>query len=232
MSRPGGFAEYFTAPAANLLVLPEAVPFGVAGLASCSVITAVHAWHRSGLQAGDAAAVIGVGGIGVLLLQLLRHHGVSAHALVRDTSQIPKARAHGAEVACAIDDPLASSLLRDAGSPGREGLDCVFETVGRAATMAAAAAVLRRGGLILVIGEEPEHPAIDTIAIAQRELRIAGSRNGSLEDAAEALRLMAAGVLRPPVHARFPLADINHALDLARTGQAHGRILIDLDPTA
>ena len=37
--RPGGFAEYFKAPARNLLALPGEVPFDIGGLTSCAVIT-------------------------------------------------------------------------------------------------------------------------------------------------------------------------------------------------
>jgi len=50
--------------------------------------------------------------------------------------------------------------------------------VGTANTMKAAADFAARGGRIVVIGEEADYPAIDTIQIAQRELQIVGSRNG------------------------------------------------------
>jgi D-arabinose 1-dehydrogenase-like Zn-dependent alcohol dehydrogenase len=72
----GGFAEFFQAPQRNLLVLPDEVSFDIGGLASCAVITAVHAFRLSGLQSGDTAAVMGAGGIGQILVQLLRHADV------------------------------------------------------------------------------------------------------------------------------------------------------------
>ena len=53
VTRPGAFAEYFAVPAANLLAIPDSVTFEHAGLVSCAVITAVHAYRRARLQAGD-----------------------------------------------------------------------------------------------------------------------------------------------------------------------------------
>ena len=107
-----------------------------------------------------------------------------------------------------------------------DGVDCVFELVGLARTMRLAGEFVRRCGKLVVIGEEAEYPAIDTIRIAQRELQIIGSRNGGMQDARDALRWMAEGVIRPPIAARFPLARINEAFDLVRRGDAHGRVVV------
>jgi propanol-preferring alcohol dehydrogenase len=71
VTTPGGFAEYFKAPARNLLTLPEEVPFDIGGLTSCAVITAVHAYRRARVEVGDAVVIIGAGGIGHILIQLL-----------------------------------------------------------------------------------------------------------------------------------------------------------------
>ena len=62
---PGGFAEFFKAPARNVLPLPDAVSFESGGLVSCGVITAVHAYRRARLLAHEVAVVIGAGGIGL-----------------------------------------------------------------------------------------------------------------------------------------------------------------------
>ncbi|MFD0889927.1 alcohol dehydrogenase catalytic domain-containing protein, partial [Streptosporangium algeriense] len=43
---PGGFAEYFAVPARNLLKVPEGLDPRIAGLSSCAVVTALHAYRR------------------------------------------------------------------------------------------------------------------------------------------------------------------------------------------
>ena len=67
-----------------------------------------------------------------------------------------------------------------------------------------------------------------TRSLAQRELQIIGSRNGGLQDAREALKLLARGVIRPPVAGHFPLNRINEAFQVVRTGTVPGRVIITL----
>jgi propanol-preferring alcohol dehydrogenase len=226
VTRPGGFAEYFTAPARNLLQLPAEVPFDAGGLTSCAVITAVHAYRKGQLQANDTAVVLGAGGIGLILVQLLKAGGVRTVAVSRTPESLDRARQTGADLVIAADAPDAAERIRDLAGGGKDGADCVFELVGTAATMKAAADYATRGGRILVIGEEAEHPAIDTIRIAQRELQIIGSRNGGMQDALDALDLIARGVIRPPIARRFPLDRFNEAMDFVRSGRATGRVVI------
>jgi D-arabinose 1-dehydrogenase-like Zn-dependent alcohol dehydrogenase len=224
---PGGFAEYLKVPARNLLPLPDAVSFDRGGLASCAAITAVHAFRKSGLNAGDTAIVMGCGGIGLILVQLLRAANVRVMAIDRAPAALELASQAGAELAAPADATCAE-VVRALVPTDRDGVDVVFELVGRAASMKAAAELVRRGGQIIVIGEEAEYPAIDTIHIAQREIRIVGSRNGGLQDARDALDWMARGTIRPHVAATYPLAKINEAFEMARDGRAGGRVIVQI----
>jgi propanol-preferring alcohol dehydrogenase len=252
----GGFAEYFKVPARNLLVLPPEVPFDAGGLASCAVITAVHAFRKAALQMGDTAVVQGAGGIGLILVQLLKAAGVRVVAVDSNEAGRQQALRAGAELALGpnpkseIRNPKQIQMTKQEKYPGSDlensdldivsdfgfrildfssgGVDAVFELVGRAATMQAAAGYVRRCGQIIVIGEEPEFPAIDTIHIAQKELRIYGSRNGGMQDAQDALELMARGVIRPVIAARFPLERFNEGLAHVRRGEAPGRVVVTI----
>jgi len=225
---PGGFAEYFVVPAANVIPLPDEVPFDIGGLMSCALITAIHAYRQVRLEVGELAVVVGAGGIGLVLVQLLSSAGVRVVGVSRSAESRKLATDAGAIEAIALDDPNLAERIRVLAGRSRDGAAVVFETVGMAHTMSLAAQAAGRGGSIVVIGEEPEFPAIDTITIAQRELRIIGSRNGGRQDAFDALDLVARGVLRPVVAAHFDLADINEALALVRAGQAHGRVIVNI----
>ncbi len=243
---PGGFAEFFKAPARNLLPVPDGVPLDIAGLTSCAVITALHAYRKAALGPLETAVVIGAGGIGLILLQLLRAAGVRSAAVDRSPASLTMAGQAGAELTVLLEHPSAvhggvhGSVVEQlrtfagTGTDGaeRDGVDCVFELVGQAGTMKLAAAIAARGGRIVVIGEEAECPAIDTITIAQRELQIIGSRNGGLQDARDALELLARGVVRPPLAGHFPLSRINEALALVRHGKVPGRVIITTDESS
>lgn len=220
---PGALAERFVIPAENLFPLPDSVPFAVGGLIADAVLTALHATRRSRARLGESALVMGCGGVGQCILQILKAAGVRVAVVDTTLEKLATARALGAGLALAATSERIAQTVRE--FSGTDGVDVVFECVGRASTMELAAACARRCGRIVVVGEEPEFPRIDTIQIAQRELEIVGSRNGSRQDLRDAIRLVADGVVLPRIARTFPLAEINEALSFFRRG-CDGRVVI------
>jgi propanol-preferring alcohol dehydrogenase len=222
---PGALADFFTIPAENLCVLPDAIPFAEGGLIADAVLTALHAVRRSRVRLGETAVVIGAGGVGQCLIQILRAAGVRVAAIDCSPDKRRIALDLGADVAWALG--IAEGLQSIKALSGGEGAHVVFECVGSTETLAEAAALARRGGRIIVIGEEPEYPPFDTITIAQRELEILGSRNGTRQDLRDAVDLVARGVVVPRIDRVFPLEAINDALDYFRSG-SNGRVVIKI----
>jgi D-arabinose 1-dehydrogenase-like Zn-dependent alcohol dehydrogenase len=175
------------------------------------------------VSVGDAAVVVGAGGIGQILIQILKNAGVRVAALSRSRQGMELAIKAGADLSLQFDDSAPHLILDFSGGFGAA---CAFECVGLAVTMKTAASCVQRGGQIIVIGEEAEYPAIDTIQIAQRELEIIGSRNGSRQDAADAIAWIARGIVRPPVVRRVSLEQINEGMSMVREGTAHGRVVV------
>ncbi len=222
---PGAFAEYFKVPAANLYHLPAQVPFDVGGLLADAVVTSVHAFKRSNLHLGDTAVVIGCGGIGLILIQLLTAAGIKAVGVSRRDESLRLAREAGAALVVKLGSDAAVDRIRDL--TDGFGAQCVFDCVGTAQTMRVGADCVMRCGRIVVIGEEHDVPEINTTEIAQKEFEIIGSRNGTRQDTVEAIRLLEAGVVRPVIAQRFPLEGINEAFDFVRQG-AVGRVVITI----
>jgi D-arabinose 1-dehydrogenase-like Zn-dependent alcohol dehydrogenase len=222
----GGFAEYFVAPARNVFPLPDNVSFEKGGLTSCAVITALHAFRRSRLGPNDAAVLVGAGGVAQPLIQLLKAAGVRVIAVSRSEEKLSIARQLGADWVRRADAPSCAMAKQIREFAGGDGAACVYDCVGSSSTMNESASFVRRGGQIIVLGEEPEVPSVDTIQIAQRELEIIGSRNGSRQDFVDAIAMLASGMIAPPVARTFPLEQINEALHFVRSGQAHARVVI------
>ena len=222
---PGAFAEYFKWPAANLYRLPDNVPFDVGGLLADAVVTSVHAVKRSGLHVGDTTVVLGAGGIGVILIQLLKAAGIRTVAVSRRDESLQLAHENGAALIAKLGTQEAVQRIQDFTSG--LGVQCVFDCVGTAQTMRHSADYVMRCGRIVVIGEERDFPSIDTTEIAQKELEIIGSRNGTRQDTVEAIRLLETGVVRPVIGRRFTLEGINEAFDFLRGG-AVGRVVINV----
>jgi D-arabinose 1-dehydrogenase-like Zn-dependent alcohol dehydrogenase len=222
----GGFAEYFVAPSRNLFELPDNVPFETGGLASCAVITALHALRRSRIRLGETSVVVGAGGVAQPLIQLLKAAGIRVVAVSRSKEKLDIAQGLGADLV--ITAGSEDMGTRVAEFTGDEGPACVYDCVGSSATMRDSADLVRRGGQIIVLGEEPEYPGIDSTQLAQRELEIIGSRNGSRQDFADAVAMLGSGIVTPPIARTFQLEEINNAFEFVREGQAHARVVVTL----
>src|SRR4051794_6421663 len=53
----GGYAERIVVPTANLVPIPDTVPFDVAAVMMCSTATAYHALRLASLQRGESVAI-------------------------------------------------------------------------------------------------------------------------------------------------------------------------------
>ncbi len=221
----GAFAGFFKAPARNLFSLPASVPFDVGALTADAVISSVHAvYDRGNVPVASSAAVVGSGGVGQVIIQLLKDLGVRVVAVSRSDAKLEVARKLGAEAAWQAGNPEIGALSRGL---SRDGIDVVFDCVGSSESMKDALAMVKRCGRIVLVGEEDSpFPASSTL-IAQHELEIVGSRNGSRRNMEAALDLLARGVVKPVISEVFPLEDANQAMERVRRG-ASGRVVLSL----
>lgn len=219
----GAFAEYFKAPAENLYKLPEYVPFDLGGLVADAVVTSVHAVKRADLHIGDTAIVLGTGGLGLTLIQILKAAGIRVIGMERSEDSLSRARELGADKTICVSDADAAAQVKE--FTGGFGAQCVLDCVGSSQSMRQSADFVMRCGRIVVIGEERDCPPINTAEIAQQELEIIGSRNGTRQDMVEAVTFLSSGLVKPPIARRFPLDQINEAVDFMRHARG-GRVVI------
>jgi 2-desacetyl-2-hydroxyethyl bacteriochlorophyllide A dehydrogenase len=219
----GAFAEFFKVPASNLFQLPAEVPFDAGGLAADAVVTGFHAVKRANPSVGTSALVYGAGGVGQILIQLLGAGGVRVVTIDRSAEKLQIAKDMGASLALNVQEKRMALTIQE--FSGTSGVQCAFDCVGTSYSMRECARHVMKGGRIVVIGEEQEFPGIETTEIAQRELEIIGSRNGTRQDMVEVLALLKSGIIKPFVAARFPLLEINVAFDYMRT-QSLGRVVV------
>jgi D-arabinose 1-dehydrogenase-like Zn-dependent alcohol dehydrogenase len=219
---PGAFAEYFKAPALNVFRLPDSISFEVGGLITDAVVTAVHASRRGGLVAGNTAVVIGAGGVGLCLLQVLAASGMRLAAV--DVEQAKLYAASWFDSAGFLAQDATSEVRRWAGDGG---VQCVFDCVGSTQSLESACSIVMNGGRVVIVGEQGDTLSVTSTTIAQRELEIIGSRNGTRQDLMESIRLVANGDVNPPVAARYKFAQINQAIQRVRDGVV-GRVVVQV----
>jgi propanol-preferring alcohol dehydrogenase len=222
----GAFAKYFKAPAGNLFLLPESVPLDLGALAADAVITSVHAvYDRGNIGSSTSAAVVGAGGVGQVIIQLLKDLGLRTAAVSRSEAKLAVAKGLGAAEAWSGGDPQMAELSRGFAP---DGIDVVFDCVGSEESMRDAMTMVKRCGRVVVVGEEDARFPASSTDIAQREIEVVGSRNGSRGNMETALGLLGRGVVRPVISDYFALEQVNEALERVRRG-ASGRVVLKMD---
>ncbi|MDE2859469.1 MAG: zinc-binding dehydrogenase [Chloroflexota bacterium] len=223
---PGGYAETVCLPARQLIRLPDSVSFEDGATCCDAGMTALRAVDRADVSSGDRALVIGLGGVGSVVTQILAASGVEVIAVDTDVAKESWARAQGAALFLSLEaDELVAEALRRTGGLG---VDRVIDVVGLEDTMRAGFAALRRGGRMVVVGYTPEALPLPGKELAQNEKEVLGARAGRPEDLRTCLGLFEEGALRSIVRATYPLQQVNEALEALRGGVI-GRIVLRFD---
>lgn len=222
----GGFAEYLKVPAGNLFpISPSVPPEQVAVLGDC-VATVWHAVRRRAeVQPGQDVVVLGTGGLGVHAIQVLRLSGARIIGVDVAPEKLELARQMGAdEVVDARQEDVADAVL--ALTQGA-GVDAVLEFVGLPSVVETDLRLLKRGGTLVLLGYAPGQPFhADSTDVVLTEKRIAGSRASSKQDLIEVIHLVERGAITPVITQRFPLEQVNQALDTLRAGEVLGRAVV------
>lgn len=168
----GALAETVVVPAYMAHTLPDEVRFDQAAALEPAAV-ALHAVRSSGLQAGDACAVFGMGPVGLLTVAMLRRCGageiiaVDVHA-----SRLARAGALGASrvVDATREDSRSAVFAATSGAAAAIG----FEVAGTQASLNATLACLRKGGEAVLVGLMGK-AQVDVFDIVNRELRLTAS---------------------------------------------------------
>jgi L-idonate 5-dehydrogenase len=147
----GGFASVFDATPVQCAKVPSHVPYQAAALAEPLAVS-LHAVARAGEMRGKNVILFGVGPIGLLTMLTARLKGCG-ELTVADIAEAPLAFARrlGADRTIDLSDGDAElkALAVD------KQFDVAFEISGTAAGLAAAIASVRRGGVVVQVGNLP-----------------------------------------------------------------------------
>lgn len=217
---PGAFAEMVLVPDAvvggNVHVLPPEVG-DVAGALVEPMSVALHAARMAAPGPTDTCVVLGLGSIGLNVVQMFKALGVGRIVGVDVAPvRLALARKLGADVVVDGRDGDVLEAIRELTGAGAYGVgaraDVVIEASGVPALLAAAVAMTRSKGK-LRIAALYEHPVpIDASMIVQKELDVSGTfaYHGEFS---QVIGLLAAGRLaaEPLVTHTFALNDIDSA---------------------
>ena len=143
----GAYATHRVIAADRVVVLPDAVSDAAAAagmLKGCTTEFLVERCAR--VQPGQWALVqAAAGGVGLLLVQWLKHIGASVIAVAGSAEKVAMAVAHGADHGIVQGDDLAQQVR---GLTGGRGVDVVFDGVGKVTFEASLDSLTKRGLLV------------------------------------------------------------------------------------
>lgn len=113
----------------NLAVkIPEGVSFDEAAFVTLGAI-ALQGVRTAEVKLGDAVAVIGLGLLGQLTVQILKAAGCRVIGIDLEASKVALARVHGADAAVLRGDDVEAAVAQfTAQSPGCQGVDSIIVT--------------------------------------------------------------------------------------------------------
>jgi L-iditol 2-dehydrogenase len=197
---PGGMAEYFRVPAANVadtLALPAATSFVDASLIEplACVVKSLRRAAPEGAAAlaGRGVHVVGLGVMGLMHVALAAHFGARVTGSDFLVARRELASRLGATI---VVEPGDAAATLESAERGR-GPDYVVCAPGTAEALAHALEVVSPGGSVVMFSPlEPGVPfPLDQSRAYFRDLRIVASYSCGPDDTVEAMRLVAAGVV-------------------------------------
>ena len=226
------FAERVVVPVSGAIRVRKDAPLDVIALVGCAVATGVGAVTKTAnVQPGSTVAIIGCGGVGLSCVQGARLAGATRIIAVDIMSEkLELARRLGATDAIDSSETDAVAALR---AMVPEGLDFVFDAIGKISTTEQAIAALGLGGAAVIVGLPPtgQHAKFDPLVLAEADQRILGSNYGSVvphRDIPWLVDLYMTGDLDLDslVSARRPLSEAPQALADLAAGRALRQLLV------
>lgn len=218
---PGGLAELIRVPAENarldVLELPAAVSDAAATLIE-PLGCVIRGQRRAGVGPGARVAVVGAGAMGLLEIAAARAAGAAAVVAV-DPRGDRRALAEGAGAA-ALAEAEPGEVARLLGGPASQVVVCTSHP----GAIAGALHLAGPAGVVQLFAPPAPGTAIplDLAAVFWREVTIQSTYSAGPFDTRDALALLASGAVDGDalVSHRLPLAEVEEAFRLARSGEA------------
>ncbi|MEN9762378.1 MAG: hypothetical protein RI906_2204 [Pseudomonadota bacterium] len=226
------FAEYATVSRRSVVRIDPSLPWDIAALFGCAVITGAGAVvNTARVEAGARVAVVGLGGVGFAALLAARAAGArQIIAIDRVPAKLDLARSLGASDVALADDAHVAAQVRDLSAGG---VDYAFEMAGSVTALELAYRITARGGTTVTAGL-PNPQALwplQAVSLIAEERTLKGSYLGSCvpsRDIPRFIQMYQRGLLPVDVllSERLTLDEMNPALDRLARGESVRQIIM------
>jgi NADPH2:quinone reductase len=232
---PGAYAEYAAVPAWRLVKLPDHLDFQSGAAIMLQGMTAHYLTHSTfPLKSGDRAVVhAGAGGVGLLLIQVVKKLGATVYATVGNERKARLAREAGADEAIIYSTQDFDAEVKRL-TAGR-GVDVVYDSVG-ASTFEKSLNCLRPRGYMVLYGQSsgPVPPVDPSVLFSKGSLFLtrpslahyAMTREETFARASALFDWVQSGELKLRIGQVYPLQEAAIAHEALTTRQTTGKVVL------
>jgi len=215
IGRHGGFADKVRAQEESLVQIPEGIALETAGPLFCAGVTVFNPFLQFDIQPTAHVAVIGIGGLGHMALQIANAWGCDVTAFTSSPAKADEARALGAHHTLDSRNP---QQIEEA--TGR--FDLVLVTVEAALDWRAYMRTLKTKGRLHFVGAGTAPLEVTPLDMMTGQLSVSSSSVGSPATIRKMLDFVKRHQIAPKIE-MFCFDEINDAITKMRAGQVYFR---------
>jgi S-(hydroxymethyl)glutathione dehydrogenase/alcohol dehydrogenase len=231
--RSGAFAERVLVHHSQVVQTPRDMPFDLASLLACGVITGYGAVVNSAkVKPGQAVVVVGCGGVGLNAVQGAAHAGANP-VIALDLSQAKLDAAMRFGATHGVNPASGDAAKEIMQLTGGRGADHVFVTVGAPRAFDAAFDYVTKNATVVIVGIPASGVKLtyDPVTMNSWNQRLIGSKMGEAvvaRDIPALIRSWQEGRLKLEelVSGRYPLERINEAIAGVTRGEALRNVIV------
>ncbi|HXF94389.1 MAG TPA: NAD(P)-dependent alcohol dehydrogenase [Nitrospiraceae bacterium] len=216
----GGYSTQIVVDENYTLKIPTNLPLPNVAPLLCAGITTYSPLKHFKVGSGQRIAVVGLGGLGHMAVKLAASMG--AEVVVLSTSKIKEqdARRLGAQDFVVSLDPKNLDALANR-------FDFILDTVSAPHDVNAYLNLLRRDGVLALVGAPPKPMAIQAFSLILKRRTLAGSVIGGIRETQEMLNYCAQQNIGSDVEV-IPIQQVNEAYERTIKGDVRYRFVIDM----
>lgn len=234
---PGALAEYMVADVQLIAHKPKRLTMRQAAALPLVAITAYEGLQRANIQAGQKVLVHGgTGGVGHVAVQLAKHFGGDVYATISGEQSAEVVKQYGATAIDYKQEPVADYVAKHTDG---SGFELIFDSVGGANMnhsfeAAALNANIATTVSLLELDLTPAH--FKGLSIHVVFMLIPMLHNHNRQEHGAILTKLAGivdqGALMPLLDEnRYALEEVEQAYDRLTSGQAMGKVVVEIQPS-
>jgi alcohol dehydrogenase len=226
----GGFSQFTKLPETNVVKLQDDVSFSDAAAIAMVGLTS---WHmlvgRARIVPGQSVLIMGgTSGVGMVGIQIAKLYNCNVIATAGNKEKMDKCLEIGADHAINHRDADWYKNVRRVAKDmtGDDGIDVVFEHIGKS-VFAKAVSLLKNGGTLVSTGATTGYDSnIDLRYLFFRGLNLIGSTQGTKAELEDVIYWTSKGRIRPLIDVVLPFGQIIDGYQKMASGDHFGKVVV------